>query len=204
MFAYLSADLIASTSDWSPGDVEALGHQIADAFRGSGRVSAMAVSQGDTFQLETPAAEALAVALIIDSLARRGGRAGMRVALALQSAPPGEQPITLRSGPAYVAASRGIDRLKQTRQRIGYFPDLGTAAGWVAACMLCGTLSEAQTTRQNEVMARLLLDRNTDQAGVARQMQISQQAVSRHYVAGRTAAILSAEQSWRIAHRRIG
>lgn len=61
----------------------------------------MALRQGDSFQFEAHAQEALHVALLIDTLAGLEGRPGMRVVFGLQPNFRDDILISLRSIPAH-------------------------------------------------------------------------------------------------------
>lgn len=197
MIAYLSGDLIDSTACWTPQAIEKFAHELADRFVGKARVTAMALSQGDSFQLETKGEEALSIAMLLDALARRDKRPGMRVAFALQENTQTELPISVRSGPAYVAAGRGIVELKRLKQRIGLFGGDGGESGWTSVVMLCSTLTDGHTERQSEIFATLLSEPNIDQRTIAKRLGVTQQTISQHYSAGRMAPLLSADTAFR-------
>ena len=201
MIAYVTGDLIDSSRGWSPHEIEQFAQGLAERFRGRARVTDLALSQGDSFQLEARGKDALSIALLLDALARRGGRLGMRVAFAMQATSDASLPISVRSGPAYVAAGRGIAELKRLRQRIGFFGASAAETGWGTACMLCGTLADGHSAHQSEILADLLVDRHTTQAAIAARLGVTQQAISKHYQAGRLPAILSAEAAFRAYFR---
>ncbi len=196
MVAYLSADLIASSRFWTPSDISAFAASLRARFADDHRVIAITVSQGDSFQLETAPEAAFSIALLLDALARDHKRPGMRVAFAIQNDPTGVEEFSTRSGPAYVAAGRGILALKQRNERFGFFGSQHAISGWKTVCSLCSTLVDGHTERQSQVLAKALETPDIEQNRIAAALDISQQAVSKHLAAGHISAILSAEAAF--------
>ncbi len=185
MYAYLSTDLIGASEFWTGKEVEALAHALEALLTAPARVMGFAVSQGDSFQLECAAVHALRVALLFELLARAGGKPGARVAFAFQRERPDKSlPITVRTGPAYRAAGRGLRTMTDTDYRIRYFTSDEAEAGWQEAIKLCGLMTTRLTHRQAEVLRHVLHRPAAEQSDISETLGISQQAVSKHMRAG--------------------
>lgn len=185
MYAYVCGDLIQSTKYWSGAEVKDLALSLESLLRAPARVTAFAVSQGDTFQFECAAVHALRVALLFELSARAAGKPGARVAFAFQTERPNpDLPITLHAGPAYTAAGRGVGAVKSTPYHIYYATTKPEEAGWMEAVKACGLLIARLTARQAEVLKSFIHSPAIEQSGISTQLGISQQAVSKHMRAG--------------------
>ena len=191
MLAILAAQLIDYQRAWTPPAVKAYAEDLGGLFAENHLVRGFHVGHGDAFRFEVERPKALRVALLAGGLAMRDRRPGLRVAIALQATSDTTVPITLRTGPGYLAAAAALPELARRRERLALVPGPGVPEVWPLAVRLAGHVLADFSPRQAETLAYKLHRPRADQRELAALLGVSQQAISKHYRGGALRALLA-------------
>lgn len=191
MLAVLAAELVDSRKYWTPHEVKAYAEDLGALFKENHLVRAFNVAHGDAFRFEVERPKALRVSLMAGALAMRQRRPGLRVAIAFQDQSDTSLPITLRTGDGYFAAASALPELARRKERLALVASEDVHAAWVTAVQLAGHVLAGFAPRQAEALAFKLHRPGADQRALADMLEVSQQAISKHYRGGAFKALLS-------------
>ena len=188
MIAYISADLVGSTTQgWQRGQFAYAIERLLEDLAGRPDVEVV-VSQGDSFQIECEAADGWGVALSCYWRMRAVANPGARLAFAVGHGDDRSRtPLALRDGEVYRRAGRGVELNRKRDLRFRLYPDQDKPAeiGWAAASDYADALLRGMTQRQCELLAYAQRP-NTHVSGeaIAKHFGLARSTVSQQLKAG--------------------